>query len=67
MAPGPVHEMTKDEVRVFSPATVSNVGPGFDLMGFALEMPGDEIIIRRNGSGSHDASVWGRFLGCSDG
>jgi homoserine kinase len=41
----------KDEVRVFGPATVSNVGPGFDLMGFALESPGDEMIIRRNTSG----------------
>jgi homoserine kinase len=43
--------MIKEEVRVFGPATVSNVGPGFDLMGFALEAPGDEMIIRRNGSG----------------
>jgi homoserine kinase len=40
----------KEEVRVFGPATVSNVGPGFDLMGFALESPGDEMIIRRNTS-----------------
>jgi len=38
----------KDSVKVFGPATVSNVGPGFDLLGFALEQPGDEIIIRRN-------------------
>ncbi|MCK5136242.1 MAG: homoserine kinase [Bacteroidales bacterium] len=44
--------MIKDEVKVFGPATVSNVGPGFDLMGFALEAPGDEMIIRRNGTGS---------------
>jgi homoserine kinase len=43
--------MRKEEVKVFSPATVSNVGPGFDLMGFALEAPGDEMIIRRNGKG----------------
>ncbi len=43
--------MIKKEVRVFGPATVSNVGPGFDLMGFALESPGDELIIRRNDSG----------------
>ncbi|MEN8204217.1 MAG: homoserine kinase [Bacteroidota bacterium] len=43
--------MVKKEVRVFGPATVSNVGPGFDLLGFALESPGDEMIIRRNGSG----------------
>lgn len=36
------------EVRVFAPATVSNVGPGFDLMGFALEEPGDILRIREN-------------------
>ena len=44
--------MKRDEVKVFGPATVSNVGPGFDLMGFALEAPGDEMIIRRNGTGT---------------
>lgn len=43
--------MAKDEVKVFGPATVSNVGPGFDLLGFALESPGDEMIVRRNGTG----------------
>ena len=43
--------MTRDEIKVFGPATVSNVGPGFDLLGFALESPGDEMIIRRNGTG----------------
>ena len=43
--------MVKSEVKVFGPATVSNVGPGFDLMGFALESPGDEMIIRRNSTG----------------
>jgi homoserine kinase len=26
------------------------VGPGFDLLGFALESPGDEMIVRRNGT-----------------
>jgi homoserine kinase len=41
----------KKEVKVFGPATVSNVGPGFDLMGFAMETPGDELIIRRNATG----------------
>ena len=33
-------------IKVFAPASVSNVGPGFDLMGFALEYPGDEIIVK---------------------
>lgn len=42
--------MGRDEIKVFGPATVSNVGPGFDLLGFALESPGDEMIIRRNGT-----------------
>jgi homoserine kinase len=27
------------------------VGPGFDLLGFALESPGDELIIRKNNAG----------------
>ncbi|MEX0985924.1 MAG: homoserine kinase [Bacteroidales bacterium] len=41
----------KNEVTVYCPATVSNVGPGFDLLGFALELPGDELIVRRNDTG----------------
>ncbi len=44
--------MKREEVTVFAPATVSNVGPGFDLMGFALESPGDELVIRPNETGS---------------
>ena len=37
-----------DFVRVFAPATVSNVGPGFDLMGFALSEPGDILRVKKN-------------------
>ncbi len=36
------------EVKVFAPATVANVTCGFDVMGFALEKPGDEVIARRS-------------------
>ena len=36
----------KKELRVFAPATVANVACGFDIFGFALETPGDEIIAR---------------------
>jgi homoserine kinase len=32
-----------NEVTAFAPATVSNVGCGFDVLGFALERPGDEV------------------------
>ena len=34
--------MTK-RVRVFAPATASNLGPGFDVLGLALEKPGDVV------------------------
>lgn len=43
--------MIKRSLTVFCPATVSNVGPGFDLLGFALEQPGDRLIVRRNDEG----------------
>ncbi len=33
-------------VTAFAPATVSNVGCGFDVLGFALEAPGDEVEAR---------------------
>ena len=33
-------------VTAFGPATVSNVGCGFDVLGFALESPGDEVEAR---------------------
>ena len=34
------------KIRVFAPATVANVGPGFDMLGFALEKPGDIVEIK---------------------
>ncbi len=34
------------EVRVFAPASVANVAVGYDILGFALEGPGDEIRAR---------------------
>ncbi|MCB0558074.1 MAG: homoserine kinase [Lewinellaceae bacterium] len=36
----------KAGIKVFAPATVANVAVGFDILGFALEKPGDEIIAR---------------------
>jgi homoserine kinase len=38
-------------IKVFAPATVANVSCGFDILGFALDYPGDEIILRKNNSG----------------
>src|SRR5690554_1458552 len=39
--------MEKEQVRVFAPATVANMVCGFDVLGFALEEPGDEVCIRK--------------------
>jgi homoserine kinase len=36
----------KAGVKVFAPATVSNLACGFDIIGIALEKPGDEVIAR---------------------
>ena len=38
----------KDQVRVFAPATVANVACGFDVLGFAVDSPGDEVLMRRS-------------------
>ena len=38
--------MSKSGIKVFAPASVANVAVGFDILGFALEKPGDEILIR---------------------
>jgi homoserine kinase len=34
-------------LRVFAPATVANVASGFDVLGFALDEPGDAVTVRR--------------------
>nr|HQU57663.1 homoserine kinase [Saprospiraceae bacterium] len=36
----------KAGIKVFAPATVANVAVGFDILGFALDKPGDELIAR---------------------
>lgn len=40
-----------DSVRVFASASVANVTCGFDVLGFAVSAPGDELILRKNNSG----------------
>lgn len=37
----------RKQVRVFAPATVANMICGFDILGFALDAPGDEVVMRR--------------------
>lgn len=38
--------MSSHEIGVFAPATVANVACGFDIFGFALDTPGDEVRVR---------------------
>lgn len=35
-------------IKVFAPATIANIAVGYDIIGLALESPGDEIIARRS-------------------
>jgi homoserine kinase len=37
-------------IRVFAPATVANLGPGFDVLGLALGQPGDELEAELSGT-----------------
>ena len=37
-------------IKVFSPASVSNVCCGFDVLGFCIEGLGDELIISESDS-----------------
>ena len=47
-------------IKVFAPASVANVAVGFDILGFALEKPGDEIIVRPGKEkGLHITSITG--------
>ncbi|MHA1839579.1 MAG: GHMP family kinase ATP-binding protein, partial [Candidatus Ranarchaeia archaeon] len=37
-----------DQVKVFAPATIANLGPGYDVLGIALEKPGDIVTATKN-------------------
>jgi len=38
--------MSRSGLKVFAPASVANIAVGYDIMGFAIEGPGDEIIVK---------------------
>lgn len=35
-------------LKVFAPATVANMACGYDILGFAIDKPGDEIYVRKS-------------------
>ena len=52
-----------DRVRAWAPASVSNLGPGFDALGAALSGLGDTVVVERTKGAEvevvwHDASLW---------
>ena len=38
-------------IKVFAPATISNVGCGFDTIGFAINEPGDIVTLKLRSDG----------------
>ena len=52
-----------DQIRIFAPATIGNVGPGFDVLGLAVDGLGDVITCERISGKSEIASVTGRDCG----
>ena len=36
-----------NQLKVFAPATVANVACGFDVLGLALDYPGDEALVTK--------------------
>jgi homoserine kinase len=42
------HIPTKNSAAAFAPATVANLGPGFDILGLALDSPGDTVTVEHS-------------------
>ncbi|MEK6756487.1 MAG: homoserine kinase [Bacteroidota bacterium] len=39
--------MTPRKVKAFAPATIANLGSGFDVLGIAIDSPGDYVVAQR--------------------
>ena len=55
--------MSRARVTVFAPATIANVGPGFDALGIALERPGDTVTATRTHAAGVEFAVRGSRRG----
>ncbi|MCO6361007.1 homoserine kinase [Roseivirga pacifica] len=51
-----------ESIKVFAPASVSNVGPGFDILGFALEGMGDVLTLTKTDVESFEIEAVGAEL-----
>ncbi len=52
-------DQADSEVRAFAPATVANLGAGFDVLGLALEAPRDLVTARRRDDSDVILEVFG--------
>ncbi|PIN85858.1 homoserine kinase [Candidatus Woesearchaeota archaeon CG10_big_fil_rev_8_21_14_0_10_44_13] len=50
-----------NSVKVFSPATIGNIGPGFDVLGLAVEGMGDIVQARKIKKGVKIKSVYSKW------
>lgn len=51
------------EVQVYSPATIANITCGFDVLGMALNYPGDKMVLRKSYyPGVRIINIWGANL-----
>lgn len=51
------------KIKVFSPATVANVNCGFDVLGFAIDGLGDELVLKKvSKPGIHITAIHGADL-----
>lgn len=48
----PTKVRMKKTVKAYAPASIGNVSCGFDVMGMAVDAPGDEVIVSLNDSGN---------------
>ena len=49
--------MKPKSVKAYAPATISNLGPGFDTLGVAINSPGDTVVARRRSDSGLGFSV----------
>lgn len=52
-----IQALKMEWVKVFAPATIGNIGPGFDVLGLAVQKLGDVIEARRIQSGVKISSI----------
>ncbi len=52
-----MHDKTPATITVWSPASLSNIGPGFDTIGLAITGFGDKVVGRITGEGAPSVSI----------